>query len=253
MKRFTACFVVGLILSVVLIHDVASQDLRAAVVGIGDGKVGAGAVVLSSGSWGTDYLTMSHTLSVGGRYAVTSDGKTFDDSTPVVACSQYAQGVDVLVLRVSSHRDRTPITWGDPSELRSGDVLTLVPRVEVHPTVEQVHFVHNNLIQWLRADVKQRSAEWSGWSETDVDKFAQRNRPWQDTLVFEGFSKPGFSGSPVMRDGKVMGLLKGSWQPRHLVGNAWQDFGPKLALVESGTRIRQCLESVHYADLVPKP
>jgi len=251
MKRTAACFVVGLILSVVFIRDVASQDQRTVVVGIiGDGKVQGGAVVLTSGSWGTDYLTVSHVLSVGGRYAVTSDGKTFDESTPVVACSQYAHRVDVLVLRVSSHRDRTPVAWGDPNELRSGDTLTLIPRIEVSPTTEQIRFVHPTFIQWLRMQIQQRPDLWTGWAEQNLDNFS---RPYHDTLVFEGFLKPGFSGSPVMRDGKVFGLLKGHWKPQHWTGRAWEDIGLELVFVESAARIAKCLESVHYSDLIPKP
>ena len=63
-------------------------DLHAMVVGIGsDDRVIAAGVPLTSGPWGTDYITISHALSVGRKYStISSDGKAF---APAAGCSHH--------------------------------------------------------------------------------------------------------------------------------------------------------------------
>ncbi len=229
----------------------AIPDLRTLVVGIGEnGRTRGGGVVLSSGTWGTDYLTVSHALYVGGRYEVTFDGKTFDESRPVAACSSYAHGIDVLILRVAAHQNKTVVIWGDSNTLQAGDELTIVPRSEIHPNLEQARFLHVNFLQWLRAAIKQRPDLWAGWEDRPLETFS---REYHNTLVAEGFSKSGMSGSPWVKDGKVFGLNKGSWQPQRWTGRAWDNSGPRLVFAESASRISECLRTVHYEDLIPKP
>src|SRR5574337_912579 len=76
--------------------------MQAMVVGVTQaGHVVTAGVPLTSGDWGTDYITVSHGLRVGSRFAITSDGKIFDDSTPVAACSSQHHGIDVLIVRVA--------------------------------------------------------------------------------------------------------------------------------------------------------
>jgi hypothetical protein len=193
---------------------------------VSGGAVVAGGIVLSSGGWGTDYITVSHALRVGGTYAILQDGLPFAEAAPVAACSSHSHGIDVLILRVKTHTHRPAPDWGDPAELRAGDELVVYPRREFHPEPVRVKFIHGHLLTWLNA----RPDQWPA--------------PWHNVMVADGYSRPGFSGSPWVRDGKVYGLLKGTVRPP---GQAtWYVAG------ESATRIRQCLTQVHYDDLVPK-
>lgn len=192
---------------------------------VSGGQVIAGGVPLSSGSWGTDYITVSHALSVGAAYAIVRSGAPFGESTPVVACSSAAHGIDVLILRVKSHARLPVVLWGESDHLKAGDDLTLYPRREFHPEAVKVRFVHGNLLAWAGSRVQSLS------------------RQWHNVMVGEGHSIPGFSGSPWTIDGKVFGLHKGWVQPA--------DRGPRYVVAEAATRVRQCLGHVQYDALIP--
>lgn len=195
------------------------------VVGIvSQGAVIAGGVPLSSGNWGTDYITVSHALRVGERYAVIREGFPYVNTAPVTACSSQHHGIDVLILRAVSHRGTPVVEWGDPAELKSGDELLLLPRREIHPEPVSVKFVHLNLSEWTKS---------LGWSP-----------PWRNVMVGDGISRPGFSGSPWARDGKVLGLHKGRVQPTGQT--KW------YAVAETATRVRDCLRLLNYEGLVPR-
>ncbi len=202
--------------------------MQALVVGLTQaGQVITAGVPLTSGDWGTDYITVSHGLRVGSRFAITFDGKVFDDSTPVAACSSQHHGIDVLIVRVASHRNRQVVTWGDPTELKVGDVLFALPRPEIQATYERLRFVHLNLLEWT----KDKPEEWP--------------LAWHNVMVGEGkeISRPGFSGSPWVKDGKVYGLHKGRVRP----DDTW------FEVAETATRVQQCLELLHYSELIPTP
>ena len=204
----------------------ALPNLAPMVIGVvSGGQVIAGGVPLSSGSWGTDYITVSHALSVGAAYAILRTGAPFSESTPVVACSNVFHGIDVLVLRVKPHPKLPVVEWGDSDQLKAGDELTLYPRREFSPEPGKVRFVHGNLLAWAGA----RAQDWS--------------REWHNVMVGEGFSIGGFSGSPWVKDGRVYGLHKGWVQP----GGQ----GPRYVVAEAATRVRQCLGQVQYEALIP--
>lgn len=168
------------------------------VVGVVSGSsVVVAGVPLASGPWGTDYITVSHALAVGGRYAILRDGAPFADSVPVAACSNAYHGVEVLILRVAAHPNSPVAHWGDPAELRVGDELMILPRREIHPRPSPVRFLHTTLTAFLA----ERQIQWTP------------PRPWRNVMVGEGFVAPGFSGSPWVRDGRVYGLTKGWVQP----------------------------------------
>lgn len=59
----------------------------------------------------------------------------------------------------------------------------------------RITFVHLTFQEWMQA------------TPTTVD------RAWQNVMVADGLSRPGFSGSPWVKDGKVYGLLKGRVRP----------------------------------------
>jgi hypothetical protein len=203
-----------------------APTLAPMVIGVvSGGQVIAGGVPLSSGSWGTDYITVSHALRVGAGYAILRVGAPYGESTPVVACSNVAHGIDVLVLRVKSHAKLPVVEWGDSEQLKAGDELTLYPRREFSPEPSKVRFVHINLLVWAGSRVQ----EWS--------------RAWHNVMVGEGYSIGGFSGSPWVKDGRVFGLHKGRVQP----GGR----GPVFVVAEAATRVRQCLGQVQYDALIP--
>lgn len=180
---------------------------------------------LTSGEWGTDYITVSHGLRVGRRFSITYNGKIFDPSTPVAACSSMYHGIDVLVVRVAKHKHHQVVIWGDPAELKPGDELFLLPRPEIQAHNERMTFVHPNFRAWTHAGPDELPRE------------------WQNVMVGVGMSIPGFSGSPWVRNGKVYGLHKGRVRPQ----DTWYE------VAETSTKIATCLKMVHYADLIPKP
>jgi hypothetical protein len=149
-------------------------------------------------------------------------GLGLGDTKPVAACSNQYHGIDVLVLRAASHPKTAVVEWGDPTELKAGDELYSLPRREIHPTPERQRFVHINLVEWTK----------TAWSSE-----------WRNVMVAEGFGKPGFSGSPWVRDGKVYGLHKGRVQPRNQQN--W------YSVAETTTRVKQCLATLSYEHLVP--
>lgn len=203
------------------------SPIQAMVVGItSGGHVLAAGVPLTSGPWGTDYITVSHVLGVGRSYAVVGDGQPSAGATPIAACSSHAHGIDVLLLRVASHPHRAVVRWGDPAELRRGDELTVFVLREFHPTPVRVRFLHLNLLEWTGASPDQ-------WPPQ-----------WHHVMVGQGTVRPGFSGSPWVRHGRVYGLLKG------VVRIPGQDTW--VAAAETATKVRQCLLQVHYADLLPR-
>ncbi len=204
-----------------------SPPMQAMVVGIASGgHVLAAGVPLSSGSWGTDYITVSHILGVGRSYAVVGEGQPDAGATPVAACSSHAHGIDVLLLRVASHPHRAVVRWGDPAELKRGDELTVFVRREFHPGPVRMRFLHLNLLEW---------------TGTTPGRWPPQ---WHHVMVGQGTVRPGFSGSPWVRHGRVYGLLKG------VVRIPGQDTW--VAAAETATKVKQCLLQVHYADLLPK-
>lgn len=204
-----------------------APGLRALVIGlVSSGQVVAGGVPLSSGSWGSDYITVSHALSVGTAYSILREDLPPAESRPVAACSSQAHGIDVLIVRVKEHPKRPVVEWGDPTELKAGDVLMLHPRREISPNPVRIRFLHINLLEWNRAAA-------STWP-----------REWHNVMVGEGQVKAGHSGSPWVMGGKVYGLTKGSVRPRNQEN--W------YAVAETATRIRECLKTLHYAELIPQ-
>lgn len=204
------------------------RDFGAMVAGIMmKGQVIVASVPLNSGSWGTDYITVSHALAVGRQYGVLNgSAPPASAATPVMACSSHAHGIDVLVLRVKSQPHQSVVEWGDPKELRTGDELTVFVRKEVHPEPVKVKFLHLNLLEWSR---------------TARDQWEPQ---WHHVMIGEGLVKPGFSGSPWMRNGKVYGLVKGQIKPAG--HSSW------YAAAEPTSRIMRCLKDQHYSDLVPR-
>ncbi len=228
-----ARFIVPLLIAIIATVPLAAaeapstQGLAAMVAGIvTSGQVIVAGVPLTSGSWGTDYITVSHALGVGRRYAVLQGNPPPADATPVMACSSQAHGIDVLILRVTSHKDQPVVEWGDPAELKSGDELMVLVRREFHPEPVKVKFLHTNLLEWSR---------------TKPDQWPHQ---WHNVMVGEGIIKPGFSGSPWVRNGKVFGLLKG--QVRLPGQTTW------YTVAETATRVGKCLKEQHYDELVPK-
>jgi hypothetical protein len=137
------------------------DELRAMVVGFAEsGRVITAGVPLTSGDWGTDYITVSHGLRVGSHFAITAEGKVFDDSVPVAACSSHYHAIDVLIVRVASHRNRPVVTWGDPAELKVDDELVALPRREIQATYERLRFVHINLLEWTKHKADEWPTEW---------------------------------------------------------------------------------------------
>lgn len=204
-----------------------STDLAAAVVGIvSDGQVIAGGITLASGPWGTDYITVSHALGVGRKYAIVHGNGVPAPANPVMACSSAAHGMDILVLRVTSHKDLPVVEWGDPATLRSGDELLVMVRKEFYPEPVKMKFLHVNLLEWSRTAT-------GLWSQA-----------WHNVMVGQGVIEPGFSGSPWIRNGKVYGLLKG--RVRLQGQSAW------YATAETATRVKQCLKDRYYDQLIPK-
>lgn len=204
-----------------------ASSMQSLVVGlVSTGQVIAGGVPLASGSWGSDYITVSHALSVGATYAILREGMPFAESKPVAACSSRAHGIDVLIVRVKEHAKRPVIEWGDPTELKAGDELALHPRREFRAAPVKIRFVHINLLVWTR-----ESAD--TWP-----------RQWHNVMVGEGQTESGFSGSPWTMGGKVYGLHKGAVQPTSRP--TW------YAVAETATRIRQCLTQLHYDALIPQ-
>jgi hypothetical protein len=196
------------------------------VVGVADsGFVVAGGVPLTSGPWGTDYITVSHALRVGAQFAVLRDRFPYAETRPVAACSSQAHGIDVLILRALTHPNSPVIEWGDPAALRPGDEFYGFPRREIHPAPVKYRFVHMNYLEWSQLDRNRVSHQ------------------WHNTLVALGTSRPGFSGSPWVADGKVFGLHKGSTR---LPGR------PEHQLGESAVRIQQCLRDLGYEHLIPQ-
>ncbi len=206
----------------------AARDFGAMVAGImTKGQVIVGSVPLNSGSWGTDYITVSHALGVGRQYSVLNGSAApAAAAMPVMACSSHAHGIDVLVVRVKAQPNQPVVEWGDPRELRAGDELMAFVRREIHPEPVKVKFLHLNLLEWSRT----AKEEWEP--------------QWHNVMVGEGLVKYGFSGSPWMRNGKVYGLVKGQIKP---AGHShW------YAAAEPTTRIMRCLKDQHYSDLVPR-
>jgi hypothetical protein len=196
------------------------------VAGVADaGFVVATGVPLTSGPWGTDYITVSHALRVGAQFAVLRDGFPDAETRSVAACSSQAHGIDVLILRARTHPNSAVVEWGDPAALRPGDEFYGFPRREIHPAPVKYRFVHMNYLEWSRLDRHRVSHQ------------------WHNTLVALGTSRPGFSGSPWVAGGKVFGLHKGSTR---LPG------GPEHQLGESARRIAQCLEVLGYEHLIPQ-
>jgi hypothetical protein len=205
----------------------ALAPVAAMVTGIvTSGQVVAAAVPLNSGAWGTDYITVSHTLSVGARYAVIRDGLPYTETRPVAACSNQYHGIDVLILRAATHPKSATVEWGDPARLAAGDELFMPPRREIHIEMSRLKFVHVNLI------------EWSNLRRADLEP------QWHHVMVGEGYSKPGFSGSPWVRDGKVYGLHKGSVRLRNNHAT--------YPVAETAARVAECLKALGYEHLVPR-
>ncbi len=226
--RLIICLMAGAFASIApAMAQAPLDDVRTLVVGFTEGgRVLTGGVPLTSGDWGTDYVTVSHGLRVGRQFAITYDGKSFDASAPVAACSSKHHGIDVLIVRVASHQNRRVVAWGDPDELKAGDELVVLPRPEIHATPERMRFLHVNLLTWSQDS----TVEWP--------------QAWQNVMVGEGYARPGFSGSPWVKDGKVYGLHKGIVR--------LQSSRESFAVAETATRLHQCLKLLHYTELIPK-
>lgn len=90
-------------------------DMRAMVAGLAAGeRVIAAAMPLASGSWGTDYLTVSHALRVGKGNTLTIDGRSFAETERIAACSSQYHGIDLLIVRVRGYPGRSVLTWAIP-------------------------------------------------------------------------------------------------------------------------------------------
>lgn len=201
-------------------------DMATIAVGImADGQVVAGGMTLASGPWGTDYITVSHALGVGRKYAIVHSNGAPTPATPVMACSSAAHGMDILVLRVTAQKNMPVVDWGDPATLRPGDELMVMVRKEFHPEPVKVRFLHVNLLEWSRM-----TGPWTN--------------AWHNVMVAHGAAQPGFSGSPWVKDGKVYGLLKGRVRPPGHA--AW------YATAETATRVKECLKYQSYEQLIPK-
>jgi len=209
------------------IQSASAPDFGIMVVGIAsDDEIIAAGVPLSSGPWGTDYITVSHARSVRGRYGLPRDGYARTEAKPVAACSAQFHSIDVLILRVGEHTNTPTVDWGDPTLLGLGDELVIFPRREFHPKPVAVTFVNLDLREWTKSETGVWSVE------------------FRHVMVGDGLSKPGFSGSPWVRDGKVYGLHKGAVRPRER--NKW------FPVAETATNVFQCLKLIHYEELVPK-
>ncbi len=226
-SRLVALLLAGTIAALLptAVRSAPAPDLGIVAGIVSSGTVIVAAVPLSSGSWGTDYITVSHALGVGERYAVIRDGLPYTETKPVTACSNQYHGIDVLILRAAAHRKTPVVEWGDPAELRTGDELLLLPRREIQAEPVTVKFVHINLLEWTQGK--------QAWSPE-----------WRNVMVGDGTSKPGFSGSPWVRQGKVFGLHKGRVQPNSQ--SKW------FVVAETATKVRDCLKLLNYESLVPK-
>lgn len=227
--RFTVlALVLGLsALPVARAQSPSTQHVAAMVAGIMTrGQIIVAGVPLSSGTWGTDYITVSHALGVGRQYAVLQGSASAAAATPVMACSSHAHGIDVLILRVKTHVSQAIVEWGDPTELRAGDELMMFVRKEMHPEAVKVTFLHLNLLEWSRTG----RGDWEP--------------QWHHVMIGDGMIKPGFSGSPWVRNGKVYGLVKGQVRPPGQ--SVW------YAAAETAARMKQCLKEQHYDQLVPR-
>src|SRR2546427_1778087 len=218
---------VAMLINPVAAESAPSLDFGAMVVGIAsDEEVIVAGVTLTSGTWGTDYITVSHALGVGPKYGLVRDGYARATAKPVAACSAQFHSIDALILRVSTHPNTAVVEWGDPTGLNSGDELVIFPRREFYPRPVTLRFVHLDLREWTISEPLVWSSE------------------FRHVMVADGYSKPGFSGSPWVRQGKVYGLHKGSVRPQ---GQArW------FAVAETATNVSQCLKLIHYEDLIPK-
>lgn len=128
-----------------------------------------------------------------------------------------------MILRVTAHRQRAVIDWGNPAQLKARDELFILPRPEIYPGPVSIKFVHINLLQW------------SG------SKPEEYPREGHNLMVADGLTGAGFSGSPWVKDGRVYGMLV-SQVERH----------DKLySLAESATKVHECLAQLHYEELVP--
>lgn len=231
-KPISLVLTAQILAAAILLHPAATEsasslDFGAMVVGIAsDEEIIAAGVPLTSGTWGTDYITVSHALGVGRIYGLVRDGHARAAAKPVAACSAQFHSIDVLILRVSAHPNTAVVDWGDPTVLRPGDEIVIFPRREFYPKPVALRFVHLDLLEWTRSEAGVWSSE------------------FRHVMVGDGFSKPGFSGSPWARDGKVYGLHKGSVRPE---GQAkW------FAVAETATNVSQCLKLIRYEELIPR-
>jgi hypothetical protein len=108
--------------------------------------------------------------------------------------------------------------------LKAGDELQILPRREIHAEPVTVKFIHVNLGEWTKT-----LTQWSP--------------QWRNTMVGDGMSMPGFSGSPWVRNGKVFGLHKGWVKPTAQ--------SKQYVVAETATKVRDCLKLLNYASLVP--
>ncbi len=192
------------------------------VVGVAhEGRPLMTAVPYASGAWGTDYLTVSHGMRMGGL-KITFDGRRFDAARYVTVCSGMVHGIEALILRVVEHRNRPTATWGDHMTLKPGDELQVLPWHGLHGP-RTVRLLGHSFRQWIGG-----SEDWP----TELDH----------ALVAEGRSDPGGSGAPWVRNGRVYGVHKGAAKIVSLSG------GERIvALAEPATRIRECLTKVGYS------
>jgi len=204
-----------------------AADLQSVVIGINDGEqVVATGVPLTSGAWGADYITVSHLLQSRIKYSITSDGKVVAKAQSVAACGRFYQGIDVLILRVREHRYRPVVTWGQAAELKIGEELQIFPYRSFESVSVLVRFLHPDFAVWATTHIR-KDRQWNEWPPEA-----------RGVLVGEGRGRPGFSGSPWVKDGKVYGLHKGPLPP---------EFGLKDILgAEPWSKIDRCLKDVHY-------
>jgi hypothetical protein len=164
-------------------------------------------------------------LGVRDTYAIVRDGLPFAETKPVAACSTVAHGIDVLILRAATHRSTPVVEWGDPQELQRGDELMVYARKEFAAEPSRLKFLHLNLKEWAPPT--------RGYG-----------REWENTMVAEGMTRSGFSGSPWARGSKVYGLHKGRVS---LPGQTTM-----YPVAETALRVKDCLQQLRYELLLPQ-
>lgn len=200
------------------------------VVGVAhEGRAEFSAVPYASGAWGTDFLTVTHGLRIGGNQ-ITVDGRRFEAAQPIVLCRGFAHGVDAMLLRVAAHPNRPVVPWGDASDLKPGDEFRVVSWRGLHPPASLL-FLHHTFSEWAdRTDY-----QWP--AETDHLLVGEAPARYQ----VPGFA--GYSGAPWVRNSRAYGMHKGVARAKPQLGREDEKI---VALAEPVARIKECLDRMGY-------